>query len=176
MWKRLCKPDKELMTNKERQDIELCAQKATLQQQRSHIEILESALNRAQMHINQVEEQVIEHQFKLIPSQSDSFFLGGGRCNVTVSAAVRGEGVSSGRGIITVFIQQQCAERGIGGAKFSERNGQHGDQVRMIWMNLIRASQLRRMVALESPVSSAWRGNFQRLINGYFDQAAHFFF
>lgn len=65
------------MTNKERQDIELCAQKATLQQQRSHIEILESALNRAQMHINQVEEQVIEHQFKLIPSQSDSFFLGG---------------------------------------------------------------------------------------------------
>lgn len=92
MWKRLCKPDKELMTNKERQDIELCAQKATLQQQRSHIEILESALNRAQMHINQVEEQVIEHQFKLIPSQSDSFFLGGTlqRYSIGGSAGRRG--------------------------------------------------------------------------------------
>jgi len=53
----LVSQNKELMTNKERQDIELCAQKATLQQQRSHIEILESALNRAQLHINQVEDQ-----------------------------------------------------------------------------------------------------------------------
>lgn len=47
------------MTNKERQDIELCAQKATLQQQRSHIEILESALSRAQLHINRLEDEVI---------------------------------------------------------------------------------------------------------------------
>lgn len=50
--------DKELMTNKERQDIELCAQKATLQQQRSHIEILESALGRAQQHVNRLEDEV----------------------------------------------------------------------------------------------------------------------
>lgn len=46
------------MTNKERQDIELCAQKATLQQQRSHIEILESALGRAQQHVNRLEDEV----------------------------------------------------------------------------------------------------------------------
>jgi hypothetical protein len=50
--------DKELMTNKERKDIELCAQKATLQQQRSHIEILESALGRAQQHVNRLEDEV----------------------------------------------------------------------------------------------------------------------
>lgn len=46
------------MTNKERQDIELCAQKATLQQQRSHIEILESALGRAQQNVNRLEDEV----------------------------------------------------------------------------------------------------------------------
>lgn len=52
----LVSQNKELMTNKERQDIELCAQKATLQQQRSHIEILESALGRAQQHVNRLED------------------------------------------------------------------------------------------------------------------------
>ena len=46
------------MMNKERKDIELCAQKATLQQQRSHIEILESALSRAQLHVNRLEDEV----------------------------------------------------------------------------------------------------------------------
>ena len=51
--------DKELMTNKERQDIELCAQKATLQQQRSHIEILESALGRAQQNVNRLEDDEV---------------------------------------------------------------------------------------------------------------------
>ena len=62
------------MTNKERQDIELCAQKATLQQQRSHIEILESALNRAQLHINQVEDQVFRFKFDMI-TDLELFFL-----------------------------------------------------------------------------------------------------
>lgn len=46
------------MANKERQDIELCAQKATLQQQRSHIEILESALSRSQMQLKRLEDEV----------------------------------------------------------------------------------------------------------------------
>ena len=62
------------MTNKERQDIELCAQKATLQQQRSHIEILESALNRAQLHINQVEDQVFRFKFDMITDLELFFF------------------------------------------------------------------------------------------------------
>ncbi|XP_046647863.1 uncharacterized protein LOC124337889 [Daphnia pulicaria] len=53
----LVSQNKELMTNKERQDIELCAQKATLQQQRSHIEILESALGRAQQNVNRLEDE-----------------------------------------------------------------------------------------------------------------------
>jgi len=53
----LVSQNKELMMNKERQDIELCAQKATLQQQRSHIEILESALSRAQLHVNRLEDE-----------------------------------------------------------------------------------------------------------------------
>lgn len=60
------------MTNKERQDIELCAQKATLQQQRSHIEILESALGRAQQHVNRLEDEVRFINSSIIDFQSNN--------------------------------------------------------------------------------------------------------
>ena len=60
--------DKELMSHKERQDIELCAQRATLQQQRSHIEILESALTNAQLHIGNLEDEVSAHSSSRPPS------------------------------------------------------------------------------------------------------------
>lgn len=77
--------DKELMTNKERQDIELCAQKATLQQQRSHIEILESALGRAQQHVNRLEDDVSQNKicYNVIcfPTFSVAIFQFRRRCN-----------------------------------------------------------------------------------------------
>ena len=41
--------------------MELCAQRATLQQQRSHIEILESALTNAQLHIGNLQDEVSAH-------------------------------------------------------------------------------------------------------------------
>ena len=46
------------MSHKERQDIELCAQRATLQQQRSHIDILESALAKAQLQLSSADHLV----------------------------------------------------------------------------------------------------------------------
>lgn len=43
---------------KERQDIELGAQRATLQEQRNHIGILDSALTNAQQNIRRLEEEL----------------------------------------------------------------------------------------------------------------------
>ena len=61
------------MAFKERQDVELCAQRATLQQQRAHIDILESALNNAQLHIGRLEEQVRPTPISSIKSYSEPY-------------------------------------------------------------------------------------------------------
>lgn len=50
--------DKELVAAKERQEIELLAQRATLQEQRTHIDILEAALTNAQGNVVRLEEEV----------------------------------------------------------------------------------------------------------------------
>lgn len=50
--------DKELSAEKERKDIELQAQRATLQEQRNHIDILDNALNNAQANVVRMEEEV----------------------------------------------------------------------------------------------------------------------
>lgn len=50
--------DKELVAAKERQEIELAAQRATLQEQRTHIDILEAALTNAQGNVVRLEEEV----------------------------------------------------------------------------------------------------------------------
>lgn len=47
---------------KERQDIELAAQRATLQEQRNHIGILDSALTNAQQNIRRLEEELRKKQ------------------------------------------------------------------------------------------------------------------
>lgn len=47
---------------KERQDIELGAQRATLQEQRNHIGILDSALTNAQQNIRRLEEELRKKQ------------------------------------------------------------------------------------------------------------------
>lgn len=47
---------------KERQDIELSAQRATLQEQRNHIGILDSALTNAQQNIRRLEEELRKKQ------------------------------------------------------------------------------------------------------------------
>lgn len=46
------------MAAKERQEIELSAQRATLQEQRTHIDILEAALTNAQGNVVRLEEEV----------------------------------------------------------------------------------------------------------------------
>lgn len=50
--------DKELSAAKERQEIELAAQRATLQEQRTHIDILDTALTNAQGNVVRLEEEV----------------------------------------------------------------------------------------------------------------------
>lgn len=50
--------DKELTAAKERQDIELAAQRATLQEQRKHIGILDKALQNAQHNSRCLEDEV----------------------------------------------------------------------------------------------------------------------
>ena len=50
--------DKELTNAKERQEIELTAQRATLQEQRTHIDILDTALTNAQGNVVRLEEEV----------------------------------------------------------------------------------------------------------------------
>lgn len=50
--------DKELAAAKERQEIELAAQRATLQEQRTHIDILDTALTNAQGNVVRLEEEV----------------------------------------------------------------------------------------------------------------------
>ncbi|XP_031617693.1 uncharacterized protein LOC116337358 isoform X4 [Contarinia nasturtii] len=54
--------NKELSAAKERQDIELGAQRATLQEQRNHIGILDSALTNAQQNIRRLEEELRKKQ------------------------------------------------------------------------------------------------------------------
>lgn len=53
--------DKELLATKERQEIELAAQRATLSEQRTHIGILDSALTNAQSNVVRLEEEVLYH-------------------------------------------------------------------------------------------------------------------
>ncbi|XP_055322384.1 putative uncharacterized protein DDB_G0271982 isoform X3 [Sitodiplosis mosellana] len=54
--------NKELSAAKERQDIEIGAQRATLQEQRNHIGILDSALTNAQQNIRRLEEELRKKQ------------------------------------------------------------------------------------------------------------------
>lgn len=57
--------DKELGAAKERQDIELVAQRATLQEQRNHISILDTALTNAQHNIRRLEEELRRKQMHI---------------------------------------------------------------------------------------------------------------
>lgn len=50
--------DKDLVAVKERQEVELAAQRATLAEQRTHIDILDSALTNAQQNVLRLEEEV----------------------------------------------------------------------------------------------------------------------
>lgn len=54
--------DKELTAAKERQDIEIAAQRATLQEQRKHIGILDKALQNAQHNSRCLEEELRKKQ------------------------------------------------------------------------------------------------------------------
>lgn len=62
MMAQLIQQNKELMAAKERHEIELAAQRATLQEQRSHIEILDSALSNAQANVLKFEEECRKKQ------------------------------------------------------------------------------------------------------------------
>ena len=68
--------DKELVAAKERQEIELAAQRATLQEQRTHIDILDTALTNAQGNVVRLEEEVnhIPVYFVLLQNQVLSCF------------------------------------------------------------------------------------------------------
>ena len=48
--------NKELMAARERQDIELTAQRETIQEHRTHIDVLDSALSNAQTNVLRLEE------------------------------------------------------------------------------------------------------------------------
>uniref|UniRef100_A0A1B6CPM0 Angiomotin C-terminal domain-containing protein n=1 Tax=Clastoptera arizonana TaxID=38151 RepID=A0A1B6CPM0_9HEMI len=54
--------NKELVAVKERQEIELAAQRATLQEQRTHIDILDTALTNAQANVVRLEEECRKKQ------------------------------------------------------------------------------------------------------------------
>jgi len=54
----LVNQNKEMLSAKERQDIELTAQRETLQEQRTHIDVLDSALSNAQSNVLRLEEEV----------------------------------------------------------------------------------------------------------------------
>lgn len=56
------KADKDVSAAKERHEIELAAQRATLQEQRNHIGILDTALTNAQQNIRQLEEELQKKQ------------------------------------------------------------------------------------------------------------------
>lgn len=47
------------MATKDRQEIELAAQRVTLEEQRTHIDILDTALTNAQANVVRLEEEVI---------------------------------------------------------------------------------------------------------------------
>ena len=53
----LMSQNKMLMTTKERQDVEVSAQHETLEEQRSHIQILDTALSNAQSQLLRLEEE-----------------------------------------------------------------------------------------------------------------------
>ncbi|CAH1781084.1 unnamed protein product [Owenia fusiformis] len=54
--------NRELQSSKERLDVEISAQRSTLQEQRTHIDVLDSALHNAQANILQLEDQVKKAQ------------------------------------------------------------------------------------------------------------------
>jgi hypothetical protein len=54
-----CFADKELLNEKDRQEIELQAQRLTLQEQRNHIDILDNALMSAQNNVIKLETEVM---------------------------------------------------------------------------------------------------------------------
>ncbi|XP_060523638.1 angiomotin-like protein 2 isoform X2 [Cylas formicarius] len=60
--KQLIMQNKELAAAKERQEIELAAQRATLQEQRTHIDILDTALTNAQGNVVRLEEECRKKQ------------------------------------------------------------------------------------------------------------------
>lgn len=60
--KQLITQNKELTAAKERQEIELAAQRATLQEQRTHIDILDTALTNAQGNVVRLEEECRKKQ------------------------------------------------------------------------------------------------------------------
>ncbi|ODM92116.1 Angiomotin-like protein 1 [Orchesella cincta] len=59
---KLISDNKELIATKERQEIELAAQRATLAEQRTHIDILDSALTNAQQNVLRLEEECRKKQ------------------------------------------------------------------------------------------------------------------
>ncbi|XP_059471992.1 angiomotin-like isoform X2 [Neocloeon triangulifer] len=62
MLAQLMAQNKELTGCRERQDIELAAQRATLQEQRTHIDILDTALTNAQANVMRLEEECRKRQ------------------------------------------------------------------------------------------------------------------
>jgi angiomotin like len=62
MLAQLMAQNKELTGCRERQEIELAAQRATLQEQRTHIEILDTALMNAQANVIRLEEECRKRQ------------------------------------------------------------------------------------------------------------------
>lgn len=57
--------DKDLSAAKDRQEIELVAQRSTLQEQRNHIGILDTALTNAQHNIRRLEEELRKKQLHI---------------------------------------------------------------------------------------------------------------
>lgn len=65
-----------MVAAKERQEIELAAQRATLQEQRTHIDILDTALTNAQGNVVRLEEEVsFKHQFLNLTKHIQKFQL-----------------------------------------------------------------------------------------------------
>eukprot|EP00090_Calanus_glacialis_P023332 TRINITY_DN3598_c0_g1_i1.p1 TRINITY_DN3598_c0_g1~~TRINITY_DN3598_c0_g1_i1.p1 ORF type:complete len:1094 (-),score=184.02 TRINITY_DN3598_c0_g1_i1:874-4155(-) len=62
----LVNQNKEMLSTKERQDIELSAQRETLQEQRTHIDVLDSALSNAQSNVLRLEEEVRQKEVYVV--------------------------------------------------------------------------------------------------------------
>jgi hypothetical protein len=96
------KTDKEHVAAKERQEIELAAQRVTLHEQRTHIDILDTALTNAQSNVVRLEEEVEDSNLSRPRFTSICF-------PVPQEASVRGASGPAAEGAVVAAVGERPA-------------------------------------------------------------------